>query len=48
MTASLNGHSDIVKILIEAQAQVNMQENEVLSLYNNTDCISMFVFIILE
>ena len=30
MTASFNGHSDIVKILIEAQAQVNMQENEVL------------------
>ena len=30
MIASLNGHSDIVKILIEAQAQVNMQENKVL------------------
>ena len=30
MIASWNGHSDIVKILIEAQAQVNMKENEVL------------------
>ena len=34
MTASFNGHVAIVRLLIEAKAQVNMQTEKVLLVYN--------------
>ena len=44
MVASINGHVNIVKLLIEAKAHLNIQEKEVL-LYSARKGISNFLSI---